>query len=119
MIKEKDLTCIVCPVGCIMHVKADGDNIEVANNACKRGYTYAVNEMTCPKRMVTSSILVLGGDLPLVSAKTSEPIDKDKIDDTLIKIKQTIIKAPVAIGDVLIKNVAGTGIDIVATRNVD
>lgn len=119
MIKSKEITCIVCPVGCVMNVQVDGDEINVTGNACKRGYTYAVDEMTNPKRMVTSSILVAGGNLPLVSIKTKEAIPKQNIDETLNKIKSTTCKAPIKIGDVLIKNVANTGVDIVATRNVD
>ena len=118
MKRERDLTCIVCPVGCVLHAVQDGDNVEVTGNACKRGVKYAVDEMTAPKRMVTSSVTVTGGDMPLVSIKTSEPIPKEKIDETLIAIKNTTAKAPVKIGEALIKNVAGTGIDIVATRNV-
>jgi len=117
--KERELTCIVCPVGCVMKVVQDGDNIEVTGNACKRGYTYAADEMTAPKRMVTSSVSVKGGDMPLVSIKTSQPIPKEKIDATLIEIKKTIVKAPIKIGEAIIKNVAGTEADIVATRKVD
>ena len=119
MKREKELTCIVCPVGCVMHVVQDGENIEVTQNACKRGVTYAVDEMTNPKRMVTSSIVVVGGDMPLVSIKTREAISKEKINETLIEIKKTAVKAPVKIGQVLIKNVAGTNVDIIATRNVN
>jgi len=118
MKREKELVCIVCPVGCVMHVKQDGDNIEVEGNQCKRGVTYAVAEMTDPKRMVTSSISVDGGDMPLVSIKTAEAIPKDKIDEALKAIQNTVVKAPVKIGDALIKNVAGTDVNIVATRNV-
>lgn len=118
MKREKELTCIVCPVGCIMHVKQDGDNVGVDGNICKRGVNYAVAEMTDPRRMVTSSITVEGGDMPLVSIKTAEAIPKDKIDETLEAIQNTVAKAPVKIGDALIKNVAGTNVDIVATRNV-
>ena len=87
-------------------------------NICKRGLNYAVAERTDPRRMVTSSILVEGGDMPLVSIKTAEAIPKDKIDEALDAIQNTTVKAPVKIGDALIKNVAGTGVDIVATRNV-
>lgn len=119
MTKIKELTCIVCPVGCVMHAKQDGDNIEVSGNACKRGYTYAVDEMTNPKRMVTSSIMVLSGEMPLVSVKTKEAIPKEKIEETLVYIKKTKVNAPIKIGDILIKNVAGINVDIVATRNVD
>ena len=118
MVRERELTCIVCPVGCIMHVKQDGNDVQVEGNICKRGANYAVAEMTDPKRMVTSSIIVEGGDMPLVSIKTAEAIPKDKIDETLEAIQKTIVKAPVKIGDALIKNVAGTDVNIVATRNV-
>ncbi len=114
---EKDLTCIVCPVGCVMHIKKDGDNIEVIGNSCKRGYTYAVDELTDPKRMVTSSIAVTGGDMPLVSVKTRQAVPKNMIDEILIEIKKARTQFPVHIGDVLISNVCGTGVDIIATRN--
>jgi len=115
---ERELTCIVCPVGCVMHVTKDGDNIEVTGNSCKRGYTYAVDEMTNPKRMVTSSVAAGGGDIPLVSVKTKEAVPKDKIDDILAEIKKIKVKSPVHIGDVIIQNVCSTGVDIIATRNV-
>ena len=115
---EKELTCIVCPVGCVMHVVKDGDSIEVTGNSCKRGYTYAADEMTNPKRMVTSSVSAEDGDMPLVSVKTEEAIPKGKIDEILNEIKKLRVKSPVHIGDVLIANVCGTGVDIIATRNV-
>ncbi|MBN2878813.1 MAG: DUF1667 domain-containing protein [Clostridia bacterium] len=118
MKKEMEMTCIVCPVGCVMHAEMDGENIQVTGNGCKRGYTYAVNEMTNPTRMVTSSVLVKGGDMPLVSVKTKEAVPKGKIDEIVSLIKQAEVKAPVNIGDVIIKNAAGTNVDVIATRNV-
>ncbi len=114
---EKDLTCIVCPVGCVMHVNKDGDNIEVTGNSCKRGYTYAVDELTNPKRMVTSSIAVTGGEMPLVSVKTRQAVPKNKINEILSEVKKARAQFPVHIGDVLIQDVGGTGVDIIATRN--
>ncbi len=119
MITEKDLTCIVCPVGCIMHVVKDDQDITVTGNACKRGEKYAIDEMTAPKRMVTSSIAIIGGDMPLASVKTSEAVPKEKIDEILREIRITTVKAPVKIGEALIRNIADTGADILATRNVN
>ncbi|MEX1378064.1 MAG: DUF1667 domain-containing protein [Eubacteriales bacterium] len=116
--EKREITCIVCPVGCEMKATKDGDKIVVVGNGCKRGYTYAVDEMTNPKRMVTSSVVVKGGDMPLVSVKTSQPIPKEKIEEVLKEIKAIELKAPVKIGTPIIKSAAGTDVDIVATRNV-
>lgn len=116
--EKREITCIVCPVGCVMAATKDGEDIHVEGNGCKRGHTYAVDELTNPKRMVTSSVVVKGGDMPLVSVKTSQPIPKGKIEQILSEIKDIELNAPVKIGTAVIKNVAGTGADIVATRNV-
>ena len=113
----KELICINCPLGCRLSVD-DGDlaNVKVSGNTCPRGVTYAVSEITAPKRMVTSSVPVSGSKVKRVSVKTSAPIDKNKIFDCLAQIKTIRAKAPVAIGDVLLANVCGSGVDVIATR---
>ena len=114
----KELICINCPLGCHLSVEdKDASNIKVAGNTCPRGVTYAVSEVTQPKRMVTSSVPVAGSKVKRVSVKTSAPIPKDKIFDCLAEIKSVRAVAPVAIGDVLLANVCGTGVDIIATRD--
>lgn len=118
MNEKKELICIVCPVGCRLEVDQNGDDIKVSGNQCKRGEKYAIDELTNPLRMVTSSMKVDGGDLPLVSVKTKKPIPKNLINEALKQIKKESSSAPICGGDVLIKNVAGTDIDIVATRNI-
>ena len=113
----KELICINCPLGCRLSVDdADLANIKVSGNTCPRGATYAVNEITAPKRMVTSSVPVIGSDVSRVSVKTSAPIPKSKIFECLDEIKKVEAKAPIKIGDVLISNVCDSGADIVATR---
>ena len=113
----RELICINCPLGCHLSVDdKDVANIKVAGNTCPRGVTYAVNEVTSPKRMVTSSVPVLGSNVQRVSVKTSEPIPKNKIFDCLSEIRKLCVKAPVKIGDVLLSNVCDSGADIVATR---
>ncbi len=116
--EKRELTCIGCPLGCSLTVTVDGDNITVTGNTCKRGEEYGIKEVTHPTRIVTSSIPVIGGELPLVSCKTKEDIPKDKIFDCMGEIHNAVCEAPVKIGDILIENCAGTGIPIVATRNV-
>lgn len=111
----KELTCIVCPRGCLLHI--DG-NMEVSGNGCIRGKTYAIQELTKPKRMVTSTIKVIDGTIPLLPVVTSSPIDKDLIFKLMEEINKKKVVAPVHINDIIIKNVLGTGVDIIACRNI-
>ena len=113
----RELICINCPLGCHLSVD-DNDlaNVKVTGNTCPRGVTYAVSEVTAPKRMVTSSVPVVGSTVKRVSVKTSAPIPKEKIFDCLQQLKTLKVTAPVKIGDVLLANVCGTDISIVATR---
>lgn len=114
----KEMICISCPLGCHLAVD-DGDknDIKVTGNTCPRGKVYAVNEVTCPKRMVTSSVKVADSDAKLVSVKTSEAIPKESIFDCLEVIKSITATAPVKAGDVLYKNVCNSGADIIATKH--
>lgn len=116
---EKEITCIVCPVGCKVLVRTDGKNFElVGGNRCKRGEEYARSEALDPRRMLTSSVLVEDGEWPLVSVKTSKPIPKDKIFEVLNVIKKTRVKAPIQIGQLIIENVANTDVDVIATKSI-
>lgn len=117
---SREMICINCPMGC--HLTVDDDdksNIKVTGNTCPRGVTYAVNEVTAPKRMVTGSVAVAGGTIPMVSVKTREAIPKELIFESLEQLKAVRLTAPVHIGDVVIADVCGCGIDFIATKNVE
>ena len=115
----KEFICISCPMGCHLSVDdSDNTNIIVTGNTCPRGKIYGINEVTRPKRMVTSSVKVINGIDLVVSVKTKEAIDKDLIFDVLNELKDIEVKAPIKIGDVIIKNVLNTGVDVIASRNV-
>lgn len=119
--ETKNLTCINCPLGCQITVKLDGGNVvEVSGNTCKKGEDYAVKEVTNPTRIITSSVIVEGGTglNSQVSVKTENDIPKDKISDVMNALKGVSVKAPVKIGDVILENVADTGVNIIATRNI-
>jgi len=119
MIAERNVTCIVCPIGCKILVKTDGTKLEiVGGNKCERGIEYARNETLDPRRMLTTSVLVNDGELPLVSVKSSKPIPKEKLFTVLKEIGEITVKAPVKSGQTIIKNAANTGIDIVTTKTV-
>lgn len=114
----RELTCINCPMGCQLTVKLDGDQIaEISGYTCPRGKTYAEKEVTNPTRIVTSTVKVTGGKSERVSCKTAHDIPKDKIFDVMREINAASVQAPVVIGEVLIADVAGTGVDVVATAH--
>ena len=115
----RELTCIGCPLGCSLSVTLEnGEVTSVTGNTCPRGKTYAEKEVTNPTRIVTSTVRALDGDKPFISVKTKEDIPKEKIFDCMKEINRVTVKAPVAIGDVVLENVAGTGVPVVATKAV-
>ena len=117
--EERNLTCIGCPLGCSITVRMDGGSvISVEGNTCKRGDDYARKEVTNPTRIVTTTVRVSGGSEAMVSVKTRSDIPKDKIFDCVRALKNVKVEAPVHIGDVICNDIAGTGVDIVATKNV-
>lgn len=118
--KQVELTCICCPMGCNLRAELDGDNIlSVTGNGCKRGDEYARQECISPVRVITASVPVVGGSLARVSVKTAAPVPKDRIFDVMDAIRTLTAEAPVAIGDVLCENIAGTGANLVATRSAE
>lgn len=117
--ETRTLTCIGCPLGCQISVEMQDQTIlKVSGNTCKRGDIYARKEVTSPTRIVTSTVRVTGSDLPMVSVKTQSDIPKDKIMDIMHCLKDIEVSAPVHIGDIILKNAAGTNVNIIATKNV-
>lgn len=118
--ERRELICIGCPLGCSLTVSMEGaEVVSVTGNTCKRGDVYARKEVTNPTRIVTSTVKVSNGTADMVSVKTKEDVPKEKIFDCMRALKDVTVQAPVHIGDVVLKNVAGTGVDMVATKNVD
>ena len=113
------LICITCPVGCTLHVTHDGDTIvRVDGEECKRGRDYVRAELADPRRMVTSTVKVNGGLHPLVPVCTSEPIPKGLIFPLLHELRRVELRAPVVVGQVVLENALGTGIDVLASRDL-
>lgn len=116
----RELTCIGCPIGCFLQVQLEDGKVKtVTGNTCKRGSIYAEKECTNPTRIVTSSVRVKGGIENVVSVKTQEDIPKDMIFQCLGLLKGIEVEAPVKINDIVIENVCGTGVNIIATRNIE
>ncbi len=111
-----NLTCIGCPLGCTVTVTKDGNEItDITGYTCKRGLEYARTEVLAPVRTVTSTVRVTEGRNAVVAVKTASPIPKEKISQCMDAIYTMKAKAPVAIGDVICDNIAGTGVALVAT----
>ena len=111
--EKRELTCIMCPLGCQLTVTIDGDNITVTGNNCKRGEIFGKEEVTCPMRVVTSSVKTEKGAR---ACKTSKPVPKSMIFDVMKEIEKLRLKS-VKFGEVVIKNVLNTGADIIITAN--
>lgn len=115
----KTITCIGCPLGCRLSVlMAEGQVRTVDGAGCGRGAAYARQECVCPTRMVTSLVRVQGRRAPL-SVKTVRPVPKEKIFACLEEIHRARVTSPVRSGDVIVKDVCGTGVDVVATGAVE
>ena len=113
------LTCIVCPLECkIKLLVKDSEVLSIEGNRCPRGAVFAQSEIN-PKRTLITVLKVNGGDLPVVSVKTSKPIPKDLIPKAMKDLSKVIVEAPVKAGDTIVKNLLGLEVDVVATRDVE
>ena len=113
----RELVCIVCPKGCTMHIEEKDGSFNITGNTCKRGETYARQECVDPQRMVTAVIPVEGSAAPL-SVKTRTPIPKKRIHECMQALSDVKLTAPVQAGSVVLADVCGTGVDIIATKSV-
>ena len=119
MNNKSEITCISCPVGCVMtvlHIHAS--ELEVYGHKCNAGVIYAREEVTNPTRNIATSVKVMGGDMPMLSVKTAQPIPKGAIKAVVDAVHEVTMVAPVRVGDIVLKDAAGTGVDIWATREV-
>ena len=119
MSNKRDLVCIGCPLGCALEAIMIGNIVtKVTGNGCMKGQLYAEKECTNPTRILTSTIVVIGGNISTVSIKTQTAIPKDKILECAKLLKGLNVKAPIRIGDVVLKDIGGTGVNLIATRNI-
>ena len=113
------ITCIICPLGCSLIIEhSDGAIDSIEGFLCKKGKDYAFEELLNPVRTLTTTIMVKDGIIPLVSVKTSKPIPKGKLFEVMDAVSGIEVSAPVKIGDVMVENVLGLDVDMIATRNV-
>lgn len=112
---EKDMICIMCPKGCHLHVD---NNKQVSGNFCPRGKKYALEEITNPKRVLTSTVKTIFKDQPRLSVKSKEAIPKALIFEAMRALNHVTVTKHVHIGDVVIPDLCHTGVDLIATKNI-
>jgi len=118
--ENRELVCISCPVGCLLSVRAEGEEILVTGNGCKRGEIYGKNEVTDPRRTVTTSLPIRdnSGAERMLSLKTALPVPKDRVMDCIREIRKYKIRGDFIPGDVVIQDLLNLGIAVVATRPI-
>lgn len=116
---KKEIICTVCPRGCHIMVEGEGDKINsVEGYSCKRGLEYASAEFAHPVRILTTTVKMAGVAGDLLPVRSSKPIPKEKLFDCMEVIRKVEASLPVARYDVVVADICGTGVDIVATKSV-
>ncbi len=116
------VTCVICPKGCSISVgwvEENGEKVikEVKGNSCKRGLSYASSEVVHPVRVLSSTVRIKNSHLNLLPVRSASPLPRELMFEAMKTIKNTVVNGPVKMGDVIIKNVADSGIDMIACRD--
>ena len=113
-----EMTCIVCPNGCLLKVEKKGEEIIVEGAKCKRGIDYAKAELVAPKRSLTSTVKTVFEDMPVLPVRTGGEIDKGAIKEVMIEINKVKLTRRVKRGEVIIPNILNSGVDIISTSDM-
>ena len=117
---KKELTCINCPMGCSLEVDHDAEKIiSVKGNECARGKEYANKEIFNPERVVTTTVRIKGAAVPTLPVKTARAVPKEITLKVVQAASKITVDAPVKRGDIVIENILGTGVNLVATRTLE
>lgn len=115
----EEIICIVCPMGCSLKVEVHGEGILVEGNQCKRGETFAINEIKNPTRTLTTTVRTIFQEMPLLSVRTDGEIPKEKIFEAMEVLNKVVIKDRVNCGDMILKDILGSGCNVIATSTIN
>ena len=113
---DKTMTCLECPRGCRLSI--DADTLHVTGNVCRRGENFARAELTNPMRVLTTTVRIDAQAEKMLPVRTEDGIPKAKLFDAMKSIQKITVKAPVRVGDVIVPDLCGTGVALIATKNV-
>jgi CxxC motif-containing protein len=120
MKKKHDLVCINCPLSCSIElIEENGEVLEISGADCKVGVKYAEEEFRNPRRMVSTTVKVEGGVLPLLPVASVSPIPKSMVREAVRALAGVVLAAPIADGQVVYRDILGTGVDIVSSRRLE
>jgi len=114
----KNFVCVICPRGCRLTVEGEGDNLTVTGNSCPRGAKYAVQELKCPMRLLSTTVKLEGGTLCRCPVRTAGQIPRSRLMEAAAEAAKVTLTAPVKRGQVVISNICGTGEDLIVTRDI-
>lgn len=119
MPERREFICITCPVGCTLQAIVEGEElIEVEGGRCGRGVDFVREELTDPRRTLTTTVQVEGGTLPLVPVRSEAPLPKERLLDVARVLREVVLSAPVAQHEVVLEDVLGSGVDIITSRSI-
>ena len=119
MPQNQEIICVACPKGCRLEIQREGEAILVGKAGCKRGEEYAVQEINDPRRMVASTVRIRGAGHALLPVYTAKPFPKAKIQELLKHLRMVTAQVPVQMGSVILPNALNTGIDVLASRDME
>ena len=114
----QELICITCPKGCVSKVGEEGGLIKIEGRICKKGQAYIKQEFIEPKRILTSTVAVESGPIKRLPVRTRKAIPKELLFRVMGAISAVRIKPPIKIGEIILADVSGTGVDVVATDDL-
>lgn len=125
-IEKLKFNCTTCPSECLLTVEVERDANgavaavrSVTGNSCPRGDTFAHQELTCPMRVLTTTVAVAGGDEALLPVRTAEAIPLELHAQAMDLIRGVVVEAPIRMGDVVLENLLHTNINLIASMNID
>ncbi len=118
---KRKFVCVVCPRGCALEVETDegGLLVGVSGNACRRGEDYARSEIADPRRVLTTTVAIRGAALRRLPVKTAGAVPLGRLVEVCRALDGLIVEAPVACGDVILRDLCGLGVDLVATDSLE
>jgi len=116
---EKEFVCIVCPNGCMLRAEESCGVVTVTGNKCPKGEEYAKSELLCPQRTLTSTVATSFSFRPVLPVRLSGTIPKSEIRSAMAQINKIVVDTKLKCGDVIVNNFMNSGVDLVATDDVD
>ncbi|OGO05844.1 MAG: hypothetical protein A2Y73_07265 [Chloroflexi bacterium RBG_13_56_8] len=119
MSEQRHFICITCPVGCAIDALVEGDELlEIKGHACNRGIAFIREELSAPKRMLTTTVRVEKGELPLVPVRSAEALPKEALLKVASLLRRVVLEAPISEHQLVMGDVLHTGVDIITSRAV-